>query len=94
MLLGDLLAQVERADFAGNAAALLDDLSLLTRVAAAAGREGIDPDAYVVAAVRRFERGASSDDWVGIMSKTSNDANPGSACLQRMVEWALNLDRC
>jgi hypothetical protein len=93
MLLGDLLAQVERADASGNAAALLDDLSLLTRVAAVAAEEGSDPDSYVLAAVRRFERDASPDDWTSLMSDASRQADSGGACLRRIVEWALQIDR-
>ncbi|MCC6946203.1 MAG: hypothetical protein IT539_00415 [Bradyrhizobiaceae bacterium] len=92
MLLGDLLAQVERAEASGNAAALLDDLSLLARVAATAALEGIDPDDYVIAAVRRFEHSASADDWVTLMGAASGDANPGGACIRRMVERALAED--
>jgi hypothetical protein len=53
MLLGDLLAQVERAGASGNAAALIDDLPLLAQVAAVAAEEGSDPDSYILFAVRR-----------------------------------------
>lgn len=89
MLLGDLLAQVERAEAAGNAAALFNDLAVLARVAEAAARRGMDPDDYVIAAVRRFEHAASAEDWVTLMGVASGHANPGSACLRRMVERAL-----
>jgi hypothetical protein len=93
MMLGDLLAEVERAANAGDATALLGDLSLMTRVAAATADGGIDPDAYVVAAVRRFEQGASPEDWVSLMGAASRHADPGKVCLQRMVHWALQRDR-
>lgn len=89
MLLGDLLGEVERKAGAGRAAALLDDLGLLARVAAAAGRAGMDPDAFVVAAVRRFEREASGEDWVTLMGIAAAHPDPGGACLRRMVEHAL-----
>jgi hypothetical protein len=92
MLLGDLLARAEGADATGAVAALLDDLSLLTRVAAVAARTGLDPDHYIMAAVKRFEREASGDDWVTLMGAASRHANPGSACLRYMVERALNAD--
>lgn len=93
MLLGDLLAQVERAGARGHAAALLDDLSLLSQVAAVAAEEGNDPDSYVLFAVRRFERGASPDDWVSLMSDLSRQPDSGGACLRRIVQWAIDLDR-
>jgi hypothetical protein len=93
MMLGDLLVKVEQAASAGQVAGLLDDLKLITRVAAVTAAQGTDPDAYVVAAVRRFERDATSEDWVSLMGATSRDVDPGKACLQRMVEWALLRDR-
>jgi hypothetical protein len=88
MLLGDLLAQAERAS-AGGAAASLDDLSLVAAVAAAAAETGEDPDSIVAMAVRRFEQGATPDDWVSLMGKLSGSADPGKACLQQMVRWSL-----
>jgi hypothetical protein len=91
MLLGDLLADAERSAGNGGVTALLEDIALMTRVAAAT--VGLDPADYVVAAVRRFERGASSEDWVSLMGAASGLADPGSACLRRMVEWALQRDR-
>jgi hypothetical protein len=92
MLLGDLLAQVERAEASGSAAALLGELGLLARVAAAAASKGMEPDDYVIAAVRRFERTASAEDWVTLMSVASGHADPGRACLRRMVERTLAED--
>lgn len=89
MLLGDLLAQVERAGANGNVAALIDDLSLLSQVAAVAAEEGSDPDSYVLFAVRRFERGASPDDWVSLMGDVSRGPDAGGVCLKRIVQWAL-----
>jgi hypothetical protein len=93
MMLGDLLVKVERAASSGEVAGLLDDLSLITRVAAATATRGSEPDEYVVAAVHRFEQGATSEDWVSLMGAASREADPGKACLQRMVEWALLRDR-
>lgn len=92
MLLGDLLAEVERAGTTGNAAALLGDAALLGRVAAVAAREGVEPDAYVVAAVRRFERTAGDEDWTRLMGVAAAAADPGGACLRLMVERALAAD--
>lgn len=90
MTLGDLLSAAERAAGNGDVAALLDSPSLLAGVAAAAANEGTDPDSYVALAVRRFERDASPDDWVSLMGAASREADPGKACLQRMVQWALS----
>jgi hypothetical protein len=92
MLLGDLLAQVERAGANGNAAALIDDLPLLAQVAAVAAEEGSDPDSYILFAVRRFERAASPDEWVSLMGDVSRHPDSGGACLKRIVGWALSQD--
>lgn len=93
MMLGDLLAQAERVAAHGNVSALLESLSLVAGVAAAAAQEGLDPEAYVARAVRRFEREASPEDWVSLMGAASGQADPGRACVQRMVQWALHRDR-
>jgi len=92
MLLGDLLAQAERAAASGNVTAVLVDLPLMARVAAAAGRAGLEPDEYLLTAVRRFERHASPDDWVSLMGAASGDSDAGRACLRRIAEWALRAD--
>ena len=89
MLLGDLLAQAERAGASGDVSAALDDLPLMTHVAVAAGEAGLEPDEYVLAAIRLFERHASPDDWVSLMGAASGAPDAGRACLKRIVEWAL-----
>ena len=90
MVLGDLLARVERADAGGHVAALLGDLSLMTRVAVAATHEGVDADGYIMAAVRRFEREASGEEWTTLMGKVARHDDPASACLRYMVERVLS----
>ncbi len=46
-------------------------------------------EAYVIAAVRRFEREASDADWTTLIGAVTAGANPGSACLCRMAEHVL-----
>jgi hypothetical protein len=92
MFLGELLAHAERASANGDVSAFLDDLPLVTRVAAAAGRAGIEPDEYLLIAVRLFERHAGPDDWVSLMGATSSGPDAGQACLKRIIEWALRAD--
>lgn len=92
MLLGDLLSQVEQAGANGNAAAILDDVALIARVAAMAGQIATDPDDYVLAAVRRFEHSADDSDWVSLIGAAARSDEPGKACLRRMVEHALDID--
>ena len=93
MLLGDLLAAIERANAAGNSVALLDDLVLVARVNEAAARRGMQVEAYLIAAVRRFEREASNEDWTTLISAITGSANPGSACLRGMVEREFKMEK-
>jgi hypothetical protein len=93
MLLGDLLAEIERENAAGNSIALLDDLVLAARVSEAAARRGMQAEAYIMAAVRRFEREASNEDWTTLISAITGSTNPGSACLRGMVERELKMEK-
>ena len=92
MLLGDLLAEIDRANAAGNSVALLDDLVLVARINEAAARRGMQAEAYIMAAVRRFEREASDEDWSTLISAIARSANPGPACLRGMVERGLKME--
>ncbi|WBY02503.1 hypothetical protein PE066_02920 [Ramlibacter tataouinensis] len=77
-MLGDLLAHAE-----GAAAALP---SALAHEIEAAGSQ---PEAFARLAVSRFERHASPEDWVNLMSRVSGAADPAQACLEFMVRWSL-----
>jgi hypothetical protein len=92
MLLGDILSEIERASATGGAIALLDDLVLLARVNEAALRQGIDAESYVMAAVRNFEREASSSDWTTLISALAVGDHPGTTCIERMIERAMTKD--
>lgn len=89
MQLGDLIAYAEQAGAGGNISAALADLPLIARVAAVAAEAGVEPDEYVLVAIRRFEREAGPDDWISLMGAASGSEDPGKTCLQRMVRWAL-----
>ena len=91
-MLGDILAEMERAGVSGNAAALLDDLVLLAKVNEEAARRGVDAESYVMGAVRSFEREASSEDWTTLISAVAGATNPGSICIKRMVERKISSD--
>lgn len=92
MLLGDLLAEIEQAKVTANAVALLDDLVLVARVNDTAARRDMGAEAYIVAAVRRFEREASDAEWTTLIGALTGNPDPGTAYLRRMVERALKKD--
>ena len=77
-MLGDLLARAH-----GAAAALSPEL---VKEIEAAGEQ---PEAFARLAVARFERHASPEDWVNLMSRLSGAADPALACLESMVRWSL-----
>lgn len=62
------------------------------RVNEAAAHRSMQAEAYVISAVRRFEREASDADWTTVISAVTAGTNPGSACLRRMVEHVLKQD--
>ena len=92
MLLGDVLSEIEHTSIEGGAAILFDDLVLFARVNEAAARQGIDAESYMIAAVRKFERGASSDDWTTLISAITAGTNPGATCMKRIIEWQIMKD--
>ncbi len=77
-MLGDLLAHAE-----GAAAAL--PAPLAKEILA----NGSEPAAFARLAVSSFERHASPEDWVNLMSRLSGAADPAEACLEFMVRWSL-----
>ena len=77
-MLGDLLGHAQ-----GVAAALPAPLA---RDIEASGAE---PASFARLAVSRFERHASPEDWVNLMSRLSGAADPAQACLEFMVRWSL-----
>jgi len=78
VMLGDLLGQAQGAE------AVLP--ARLVREIEAAGAE---PAAFARLAVSRFERHASPEDWVELMSRLPGADDPAEACLEFMVRWSL-----
>lgn len=78
MNLGDLLKEPE------HACSLLQP-ALRAQIEAA----GMAPERFARVAVADFERRASAEDWVNLMSILSRVDDPGAACLDAMVRWRL-----
>lgn len=93
-MLGDLLAAAR--DGAGNFQSWLNatDPELASRVEAAAGAESITPTAYIRGAVSDFSRFAGEEDWATLTSTLKRTGDPGTACLQAMVDWRLTVKTC
>lgn len=89
MLLGDIIAQLDDEAVATEALIRLDDLILLGRVQEAAEQDGVAPGEFAARAVRLFSDAASDEDWVSMIGVMGQTAEPGLACLRRMVEFAL-----
>lgn len=89
MLLGDIIAQFEDAAAALEALVGLGDLALLARVEDAAAAAELTPGAFAAQAVEVFSTRASDEDWVSLIGAMGQTADPGQACLKRMIEFAL-----
>ncbi|HYF53002.1 MAG TPA: hypothetical protein VEA41_01950, partial [Salinarimonas sp.] len=59
------------------------------QVESAAACQGMTPGEYAANAVALFSNTASDEDWVSIIGVMGRTQDPGSACLKRMVEFAL-----
>ncbi len=89
MLLGDVIARLDDEAAALETLASLGDLALLARVGAEAARQDLTVGEFASDAVQRFTSQASDEDWVSLIGVMGQTADPGQACLKRMVEFAL-----
>jgi hypothetical protein len=89
MLLGDVIARFDDETVAMENLVALGDLALLRRVQDAAAAEDLTPGRFAIQAVSLFSTQASDEDWVSLVGAMGRTADPGQACLKRMVEFAL-----
>ena len=89
MALAELLSQLQRAGTKGSTVATLGDKSLAARVRAAARRQGIDPDRFLINAVRAFERNAIDEEWFALFWIAARNSKPGTASFRLLIERAL-----
>ena len=89
MLVGDIIAHLDDEAVAAEALVQLNDLVLLGRVREASSQAGVAPGAFAARAVRLFSDGAADEDWITMLGIMGQSAEPGLACLRRMVEFAL-----
>lgn len=92
MLLGQVLENLADETFAAEALLTLGDLPLLVQLDATARRFGESASAYAAAATRRFVDHASDEEWLALMNALERAADPGAACLRRMLAWSLRQD--
>lgn len=93
MLLGDVIAGLDDEVHAMQTLIGLGDLALVVRVEQAATGEGLTPGAFAARAVQLFSSQASDEDWVSLIGVMGQTADPGQACLRKMVEFALRPSR-
>lgn len=89
MLLGDVIAGLDDEVHAMQTLIGLGDLALVVRVEQAATGEGLTPGVFAARAVQLFSSQASDEDWVSLIGVMGQTADPGQACLRKMVEFAL-----
>lgn len=93
MLLGQVLQQLGDATFAAETLIALDDLPLLADLEATCEQFGESAPDYTLGAVRRFSALASDDDWLALMGALERSADPGAACLRKILVWSQRHDR-
>ncbi len=92
MMLSNVLAQLSDDSSAAIALVALGDLVLLAQVQAAGEEYDETPGEYVSGAARRFAAGASSEEWLALMTALEKADDPSHACLDKMVRWSLKRD--
>jgi hypothetical protein len=92
MLLGTLLKKLEAPDYSATLLEGLGDIILLARIEETGRNHDETPAEYASMAVARFSQSASDEDWLGVMNALERSPEPATACLRRMVEWALDKD--
>ena len=90
MQLGTLLSRFDDETVVLETLLEMDDLTLMSRVQAAAQDAGSDVGAWAHEAVGRFIATADDERWLGLIGACSNTTDPGLAALRRMLESALN----
>ena len=93
MMLGHLLDRLGDDTVAAELLVELGDLHLLAEVDTMCMAFDESRGQYASAAVRRFTRLASDEDWLGLMTALERGDDGASACLTRMVDFALKEDR-
>jgi hypothetical protein len=96
MTLGDLIGRMDEPDVAERAIAAIRDLSLLGRVATAAGGAGMSAGEYAAIRVRSFANTAGDEAWVQLIGRCQAHSDPGLAALAYILEAGLPADtaRC
>ena len=89
MTLGDIIGRMDQADVAERAIAAIRDLSLLGRVASAAGAAGMSAGEYAAFSVRSFANTAGDEAWLALISKCQVHSDPGLAALAYILETGL-----
>ncbi len=86
------MGRMDQADVAERAIAAIRDLSLLGRVASAAGAAGMSAGEYAAISVRSFANTADDEAWLALISRCQAHTDPGLAALACILESALPTD--
>ncbi|MGX5734783.1 hypothetical protein [Bosea thiooxidans] len=89
MLLGDILSRLDDETLAMQALMELGDIVLLAEVETFAAAEGLTPGAFAARSVDLFSNRASDEDWMSLIGVMGQSADPGRACLRRILRFAL-----
>jgi hypothetical protein len=90
MLLGTMIKQVMRAQGPFCSAIAQQDPELAERIAAEAGRLGVETTEFVADTVRRFMAAEDGESWTTIISGMQDADDPGLAFLQAVLRKRLS----
>lgn len=92
MLLGTIMNELRNESVAAASLIQLGDLRLVAEVDTARAPHEESVGEYVSGATLRFERGASDEDWLALMTALERTDNPAATCLATMVRWSVTKD--
>jgi hypothetical protein len=94
MMLGRTLEQLARSSDESVSLELLPDLVLLGRARAAAAAAGLSLNQYVLGACRVFLDRADEEDWVTLMGRLRDGAEPGVTVVAMALERQIDGGGC
>lgn len=92
MHLGTIIAGLSDEARVEEILASLDDLVLLARVRRAAAAAGEPLGSFASAAVGEFVEHADDETWQSLITAASKAADPATACLKRMLAFAIPVE--
>jgi hypothetical protein len=93
VLLGDVIRRMEDEVVVTETVLRIADFGLLARLRQRAAENAVSLGAYAAWAVRSYADNAPPDEWTTLVSLLGQAADPGAACLERVLSYELAVDQ-